>query len=296
MGILDDAIREHLELKRQHGAESDDLERLEKEAFGAPARPGDPEFATGEASRGRGAGRGAHAADGPPPEPRPSRAEPDADRAAPTTGSPPPTRRPSHRGAPRRDRAAPSRPGSSTRISTTPPITPPPTEAEPAAGRGRARASRQPGPPRSSPPRRAAEAPPEAPERGIFDAAEEFDFDDVRPRARRGGRRNRRPAVGSPGGAAVPRPAAPTARAGDRGAARPLRRGRHRQPAAPVRARARTPARARARTRRRGSARGDARLPPGRPRGRGPLVRAGRAQGLRLRRRATDGRRSRESR
>ena len=49
MGILDDAIREHLELKRQHGAGSDDLERLEKEAFGAPARPGDPEFADPEA-------------------------------------------------------------------------------------------------------------------------------------------------------------------------------------------------------------------------------------------------------
>ncbi len=45
MGILDDAIREHLELKRKHGASGDDVERLEKEAFGPPARPGDPEFA-----------------------------------------------------------------------------------------------------------------------------------------------------------------------------------------------------------------------------------------------------------
>ena len=44
MGILDDAIREHLELKRQHGAGDDDLERLEKEAFGPLTRPGDPEF------------------------------------------------------------------------------------------------------------------------------------------------------------------------------------------------------------------------------------------------------------
>lgn len=41
MGILDDAIREHLELKRQHGAEPDDLARLEKEAFGPATRPGD---------------------------------------------------------------------------------------------------------------------------------------------------------------------------------------------------------------------------------------------------------------
>jgi hypothetical protein len=44
MGILDDAIREHLDLKRKHGADDDDVERLEKEAFGPPVRPGDPEF------------------------------------------------------------------------------------------------------------------------------------------------------------------------------------------------------------------------------------------------------------
>jgi hypothetical protein len=47
MGILDDAIREHLELKRQHGADREDVERLEQEAFGPVARPGDPEFDTG---------------------------------------------------------------------------------------------------------------------------------------------------------------------------------------------------------------------------------------------------------
>ncbi len=48
MGILDDAIREHLELKRQHGADDDDLDRLEKEVFGPSTRPGDPEFDTSE--------------------------------------------------------------------------------------------------------------------------------------------------------------------------------------------------------------------------------------------------------
>jgi hypothetical protein len=42
MGILDDAIREHLELKRQHGAEHSELQKIEDEAFGPPARPGDP--------------------------------------------------------------------------------------------------------------------------------------------------------------------------------------------------------------------------------------------------------------
>jgi hypothetical protein len=43
MGILDDAIREHLELKRSKGATDDELQEKEAEAFGrgaaAPARP-----------------------------------------------------------------------------------------------------------------------------------------------------------------------------------------------------------------------------------------------------------------
>ena len=41
MSILDDAIREHLELKRQHGADDAELKKLEDEAFGPPARPED---------------------------------------------------------------------------------------------------------------------------------------------------------------------------------------------------------------------------------------------------------------
>lgn len=40
MGILDEAIREHLELKRQHGAADSELKQLEGEAFGPPERPG----------------------------------------------------------------------------------------------------------------------------------------------------------------------------------------------------------------------------------------------------------------
>lgn len=39
MGILDEAIREHLELKRQHGAEESELKGLESEAFGPADRP-----------------------------------------------------------------------------------------------------------------------------------------------------------------------------------------------------------------------------------------------------------------
>jgi hypothetical protein len=68
MGILDEAIREHLELKRQHGADQSELQKLEDEAFGPPGRPGEegsdtlaeaptefmaqPEAETGERDRG----------------------------------------------------------------------------------------------------------------------------------------------------------------------------------------------------------------------------------------------------
>ena len=38
MGLLDDAIREHLELKRKHGADPDDLARQEREALGPGMR------------------------------------------------------------------------------------------------------------------------------------------------------------------------------------------------------------------------------------------------------------------
>ncbi len=38
MGLLDDAIREHLEFKRQHGADPDDVARLEDEALGPVVR------------------------------------------------------------------------------------------------------------------------------------------------------------------------------------------------------------------------------------------------------------------
>jgi hypothetical protein len=39
MGLLDDAIREHLELKRRHGADPGEVEREEREALGAPPEP-----------------------------------------------------------------------------------------------------------------------------------------------------------------------------------------------------------------------------------------------------------------
>jgi hypothetical protein len=56
MGILDDAIREHLDLKRRLGAADSEIQRLEDEAFGPPTRPGEPDFPeTGEAAELSGA-------------------------------------------------------------------------------------------------------------------------------------------------------------------------------------------------------------------------------------------------
>jgi hypothetical protein len=56
MGILDDAIREHLELIRQHGAPDSDVQRLEDEAFGPPTRPDEADFP--EAEEGMSSGNG----------------------------------------------------------------------------------------------------------------------------------------------------------------------------------------------------------------------------------------------
>ena len=59
MGVLDDAIREHLELKRRHGADPSEVERQEQEALG-PARrgaappPGDFDDESGALSAGLG--------------------------------------------------------------------------------------------------------------------------------------------------------------------------------------------------------------------------------------------------
>lgn len=103
MSILDDAIREHLELKRAHGADEAELKRLEDEAFGPPQRPEEPDpFAEAPteflgAAEGAGAStasgrrepniadlqepppRAEAAPEAPPAEPEPeAQAEPDA--------------------------------------------------------------------------------------------------------------------------------------------------------------------------------------------------------------------------
>jgi len=49
MGLLDDAIREHLELKRRRGANASEVARQEQEAFGAPRR-GDFDVAPADAN------------------------------------------------------------------------------------------------------------------------------------------------------------------------------------------------------------------------------------------------------
>ena len=73
MGILDDAIREHLELKRRHGVAEDELQRQEDEALG-PARRDvaqqheDTEAAPGQAAT---AGDAPPAAEEAPVEPPP---------------------------------------------------------------------------------------------------------------------------------------------------------------------------------------------------------------------------------
>jgi hypothetical protein len=70
MGILDEAIREHLELKRQRGATDSELQRLEDEAFGPPTRPGEPDFPEreGEAAEQSGNGVAHEGAVAEPPE------------------------------------------------------------------------------------------------------------------------------------------------------------------------------------------------------------------------------------
>jgi hypothetical protein len=82
MSILDDAIREHLELKRAHGADESEIKKLEDEAFGPPGRPDEPDPAaeaptefmtTPEAAEaGEEGGRRINIADlQEPPEPKP---------------------------------------------------------------------------------------------------------------------------------------------------------------------------------------------------------------------------------
>jgi hypothetical protein len=70
MGLLDDAIREHLELKRRRGADPDEVARQEGEALSAPRRA---EFAQPDAVPEEAAAvePAPVVEDAPPPEPEP---------------------------------------------------------------------------------------------------------------------------------------------------------------------------------------------------------------------------------
>src|SRR3954468_21491834 len=73
MGALDDAIREHLELKRRHGASDEEIRQAEAEALG-PARRGvplpDPGLdAAGMTAPGEGVDAPAASDVSPPPAP-----------------------------------------------------------------------------------------------------------------------------------------------------------------------------------------------------------------------------------
>ena len=96
MGILDDAIREHLALKRRQGAGEDELARLEGEAFGPPTRPGEPDFPAPEAGADEAAGEAERDADAlvePPSaadlEPEPVAPAIEAEAAPPAVATPP---------------------------------------------------------------------------------------------------------------------------------------------------------------------------------------------------------------
>jgi hypothetical protein len=73
MGILDEAIREHLQLKRQHGADDSELKKIEDQAFGPAERPGSGESASDTAAEA----------------PTEFMAQPDADGEQPEEPSPP---------------------------------------------------------------------------------------------------------------------------------------------------------------------------------------------------------------
>lgn len=80
MGILDDAIREHLDLKRRHGASDDEVAKQEAEALGPARRQPAAEEAFDEPVDALGPpdpAAGASLAEGAPPPPPPAGFEPE---------------------------------------------------------------------------------------------------------------------------------------------------------------------------------------------------------------------------
>ncbi|MDQ3675323.1 MAG: hypothetical protein M3401_00745, partial [Actinomycetota bacterium] len=127
MGLLDDAIREHLELKRRRGADASEISRQEREALGAATRAGEVEARPALEP----------AAEPPPPADKPSWEKDDATRVVlpePPSNEPP--------------LAIPAPPASRT---TEPPPAGPPAIPEPSAPKA-TEPPPIPEPPRSEPP------------------------------------------------------------------------------------------------------------------------------------------------
>jgi hypothetical protein len=137
MGVLDDAIREHLELKRKHGVAEDELQRQEEEALG-PARrdvaqqPEDAEVTEVGAAEAGG--------NGPAPEAQDTALfdgeEPEAEAAepAPPAGDPPfdtpPSRPPAAEAPPAEAPPVEAPPAEPTPVEP-PPVEPPPGDPDP---------------------------------------------------------------------------------------------------------------------------------------------------------------------
>ena len=86
MGLLDDAIREHLELKRRRGADAEEVTRQEQEALGAPQRA---EFADAAPAAAPAAPAAPAAEAAPPPEAAPPEVEPAPDEGPSLIDEPP---------------------------------------------------------------------------------------------------------------------------------------------------------------------------------------------------------------
>src|SRR3954453_293602 len=76
MGTLDDAIREHLELKKRSGASEEEVKRLESEAFG-PVRREAAATAAPDPPQPVAPGRGEGPAPAPPAAPQPAAGDPE---------------------------------------------------------------------------------------------------------------------------------------------------------------------------------------------------------------------------
>jgi hypothetical protein len=90
MGVLDDAIRQHLELKRKHGASEGEVERQEQEALGVPRRaPVEPAPAEGAEAQAEIVADAPPAIE-PPPEPELAAERPEVADPAPESVEAPP--------------------------------------------------------------------------------------------------------------------------------------------------------------------------------------------------------------